>query len=259
VVEIAAITYADDKADIRLLKDGQRYEVFAGDTHIGHLNMQLASENAQRLASNEVAFKRSVILTLTKEMATVQSTGQTTEDLDAFGLVLSKVEVPLEGAATSVVSEYMKEMETASASLVEEELEARMKSIEIAMAGINKGVIEGPNFVTAIAKAFKKFGIANPVQEAAAVVQSVSDKFIKFALEKSKEITEQGPDFARGMSQIIARAEHSSVVNTEDDISQITASAFSDTPTPVRQPVKQVELAAVTDAATKYRSMFKSF
>lgn len=257
-VEVVTAKVADLDSEIRVVQAStKRYEVFAGDVHLGHLNLDLATSNVANLASNDQAFRRSVIMTVAQNLAEVQKTGKVTEDLNNFGMTLAEVTVPVSEAVDKMVAEQVAETTQKLETEAAEKEEATAKAFEIAMAGLNKGVLKGPNYVEAFAKVLTRFGIKNAQEEAAKVVEETGAKFVKTAQELAANIVKEGPDYARGLSTTIASVKTQSEIPVEDP-SLATAAVFNLRPNKVEKPSPGKEIASNEDRSMRYRSLFRN-
>ena len=244
--------------DVRVIPaSSKRYEVFIGDRHLGHLNMDVASQAVVNLASNQQAFNRSVIMSLAKDFAEIQKTGKVTSDMSNFGLQLAEIEVPISEAVDQMVSEQTEAVKEQISQNAETESAALLKAMDIAMEGINKGILKGPNLVNEFAKVLATYGVRNASEEAANVVKRVSTPFLNAAYEQARNIVKEGEAYARGLSQTIASAQYSQP-EIKEDPSLLTAAVYSRKPAPVNSnPSQEAASVATDDRISRFRNVFK--
>lgn len=266
IVTVVSASFVADSSEIRLIQaHSKRWEVFAGDTHLGHLDMEKASANVVELSKNVDTFRRSAIMVLAKDLSEIKAKKKPSTDAATFGLSLATVEVPVAQPIAEIVEQQVEDTVSEVIRVADETVTAHLKALEIAFAGLNKGILKGPSLVMEVAKVLRRYGCVSPVEEANKVLSSVTEQFLKTALEKAAEIVEQGPDYARGLSQSIASASFASTEDTSSDITTVTSSLIQPTSRqnrqelPTRTPAAETASADIATKRQRFAALLSSY
>lgn len=206
-----------------------RLEVFIGDTHVGRLNKEECSASVQELFNRPTALRSAFSLKLIgaqSELASNQE-GEKSEELKDFGFTPATTEIEVTEAIDALNDGVTEQVEEQVEKRVEEEVASIEKAFSIALAGVNKGVLDGPNFLSEVATTLKTHGVKNHHSVARKLMERVSEPFIKSVLEQANILRNEGLDYTRGISQSIESASfvHSDADIDEEDFNEVALTA----------------------------------
>lgn len=253
-VEVATLATIDaENGDLRILRaNSDRLEVFVGDTHVGRINLSEASDNVKRISANETVFNQSFSMAFYQNVDKVVASEE--NSLEDFGFKAAKVSV----ASDYLIHKHVADMKTsivaAADKALEEERDGLLATIQLAMAGLNKSILEGPNMVNAFANTLRKFGVKNPEAEAVKVVTATAEPFLAAAYDHAIKIMSEGAAYAKGMSRTIESAQYS-VASAEEEVSPEVLVAAAALRKPAN-PATVVASAAPKVEKTSFRSVF---
>lgn len=270
-IEITGMSVANLDEDLRMVgvnAELSRIEVFKGNTHIGYILKEEASETVQPLFAKTVALRKAFAFALssaTEELVNNEE-GEKTEDLKDFGFTATKTSVDIESDIDDLATKSEAEIEAEVEEKVEAHIEAFNKTFTTALVGVNKGVLDGPNFQSEIASTMKRHGVKNSHAVARRLMERASQPFLKSVLESAKHMQDEGPDYTRAIASTVEAASFlqsdESVEDEEISANTVTAAAFGvSTPKTKTQPeTSKVETAAESvKPKDGYQSIFKRF
>lgn len=234
-------------------------EVFIGKTHIGSLIKEEASDSVQRIFDKHDALKTSfskVFWNAAQEIASGE-----TESIDDFGFNPATVIIPVDSAVEKLATEKASEATEKAETIAEETKDAVVASVKVAMAGIDKGLLNGPSLVSEVAALLTRYGVANSGAQAVRFANDFSSKFLTAVTAAAEDLRGKSPDYVSGLADSIERASYqvnSSDVNKEE--ASLITSAIT-TPAPVAHApstIKNVEIASVEpNPASSYQAVFR--
>lgn len=205
-VTVDAIDQTDPNVGVTLVatnNDQTEIAAFIGGVHVGTLYAKHASETASPLyeATNKLASAFRAAFTANKRNVHAPELASFGFRPVSFTFEVAKV------VMDRVQAEKAAAVETASAA-TQGEIARFVDVTELAFVGVNKGVFDGVNdLATEIAKLLDRSGVANSNVEARRLLATHSHKYVETCLNKAKELASTSPEYIKGVSDAVARAE----------------------------------------------------
>jgi hypothetical protein len=212
-----------------------KVEVFLGNTHLGSLVKDQASDQAKTIYSKPSTLKATVTHLMLSHIAD-NSDEKTTDDLKAVGFVPATVTVNLPSVDQLSETEKKVEIETEVAKQVEAKETAFLASLEVAMTAVNKGLLQGNSPYVDLAQTLKLRGVVDASQVSRKFVESSLAKFLQSSFEHAKDLAKKDPKYVAGFSQSVEVASYGNIDNSSE-LSLLNSSIL---PAPSREEIRTV-------------------
>ena len=232
-------------------------ELFVGNTHIGSLIREEASDSVQRIWDNEKALKSAfskVFWSASQEIASGEATA-----IEGFGFNPVVVEVPVSQAVETLVAEKTAEATANVDEAVENAKDSVLATTKVAMAGIDKGVITGPSLVSEVASLLSRYGVANSSAVAIRFSEDFSSKFLDAVVAHAEDLRTKTPDYVAGLAKAIENSSYKLNTSATPAADLATAAALDLDINPVRKPANHTvaNVSVEKPAGNAYSDVFR--
>lgn len=246
-VVVASAADYNETLQFARLSDTSRYEVFLGTTHIGSLLKDESSTGVQGAFAKQDLLRNAFGSAFWKNSDAIAN-GEFAA-LKDFGFKPSTISVDLNKVVANLVDEKVADLEQKHEEKINETVNAVVATMNVAAAGLNKGMLPGTNFHKELAKTLNGFGIKNASEVAARFVKEHTPAFFNSVVTAAANLRKESPDYVRGLASSIESASFKTVLDNENDT--LVTSALLPTPVRTEQPTRhaEVETASAPNSA----------
>lgn len=259
---IVVASYEGQRIRLASLTDTARYEAFLGDTHIGSLFKDECSEGVKAQFGKLDVVTSAFASTFWKSQPEIAS-GKV-ESLKDFGFKPAIVAIAVDQMVEQQIGEAQQAAETKSAEAIQQSVDAVVASFQVAAAGINKGMLNGTNLYTEVAKLLSMYGVQSAEEAASRFVEKFSTSYLSGIVTAAAELRAHEPKYVEGLAKAYETAAYKTVpVNGDVDLTLTTSSLVPHkpakpaptkiTPAPVVDESSAKPLAHIRNAFSRFR------